>query len=293
MPTMKFSSTKMDDRDADADADAESGSGGTKPAEIEVERKFSLDPASGGTNLAVIEVRLASLRFRRSGVDVRFTDWYFDLPGPDWALSVRDCWLRYRDVTPTDKSNAPRGVWQLKRGRRSLGRSEDSTTVYEEIEGEAAISAALAMIPADKDGREFAMIQADRGFGGYFGGEVVPSLPAGCGLVPFARFETTRSGWTIPDIADGDAGDLSSQFHGLSVDIDSTDFGYAVGEVEAVVGREEEVSNAQNRIGSLTKQIIGEGSYDHNGQSTPGKLETYLMQRNPYLYKACLDAGVM
>eukprot|EP00568_Trieres_chinensis_P005413 CAMPEP_0183309578 /NCGR_PEP_ID=MMETSP0160_2-20130417/25427_1 /TAXON_ID=2839 ORGANISM="Odontella Sinensis, Strain Grunow 1884" /NCGR_SAMPLE_ID=MMETSP0160_2 /ASSEMBLY_ACC=CAM_ASM_000250 /LENGTH=262 /DNA_ID=CAMNT_0025473631 /DNA_START=173 /DNA_END=961 /DNA_ORIENTATION=- len=250
----------------------------TANTEIEVEQKFVL--ANSG-DVSSIEQKLVSLGFKRNGPEVTFTDWYFDLPAPVWALTLRDCWLRYREYTSGDQTS---GVWQLKRGKN---KEKSRATVYEEIEGSNAITVALSMLGAEEN------IESSTATGSaaddsnteddtFEFGEI-PSLPSGCSLVPFARFETTRSGWTC---SRGD----ESTFQGLSVDLDGTDFGFMVGEVEALVQHENDIPGAQKQIEDLTKIIISPCDID---KPAIGKLETYLIQRRPDHFEALVEAGLM
>ena len=116
-------------------------------------------------------------------------------------------------------------------------------------------------------------------------GHFVPKLPAQLQhlLQPFARFETKRSSWSNMDI--------KSKFKDLTIDIDWTDFGCTVGEVEAIVQTQEEVERERERKRQLIEQIS-----DENGQvgsAAPGKLETYMIARDKDHYLACVEAGSM
>lgn len=249
------------------DSSRSSESPGTN--EIEVERKFSLstDP-SGATS---VESKLKKLGFERAGREKKFTDTYFDTPSPDWVLTTRDNWLRFREYVLNDRRE---GVWQLKLGRML---PDDATTVYEEISGAEAISTAVGIL------RQEGVLEPETFAGSIENEDETSSLPKGYGLVPFAAFETTRCGWS-PISGRG------SPYEGLTVDIDGTDFGYTVGEVEAVVEREKDVPCAKERIEMLLNEIVGAGD---SAVPALGKLETYLIKRSPEHYSACIEAGSM
>ena len=58
-----------------------------------------------------------------------------------------------------------------------------------------------------------------------------------------ARCETKRSSWSNLDI--------TSKFNDLTIDIDWTDFGYTVGELEAMVESGNEIEGARGMIRAL------------------------------------------
>jgi hypothetical protein len=108
----------------------------------------------------------------------------------------------------------------------------------------------------------------------------VPDLPnPSCGLEPFCRLETNRTTWKYPH------GDSTS----LTVDLDRSNYGYMVGEVELVVDTKECVDEAQSRIDEFIRKLIPEETAD----SPPaiGKLEHYLMFHRPEHYRACIKSG--
>jgi len=228
----------------------------SKPVELEVEQKFAVDG-----NVSHVETRLMELGFRKRG-EIDMVDWYFDTPDPNWTLTPKDCWLRCREI---EKES----TWQLKRGRRHQG----GATVYEEIEGEGAIEGCISMISDKSEGVEVPE---------EYEGQAIPKLPRPfAGLVPFARIETHRSSWKF-------SGE-SESYDGLTVDLDGTQYGYMVGEVEAVEHDDSDIPLAQDRIGSLVQKIL----QDKNASSqTPvGKLEHYLIRHRPNHYKACVEGG--
>jgi len=142
----------------------------------------------------------------------------------------------------------------------------------------------------------------------FMDGYRIPKLPdksieCGIVLVPFARIKTTRSSWKMEvktedngnDNGDNDNqnnnNDSTKQSKQLTVDIDATDFGHMVGEVEQVVNREEDVSASKEHIKEIISQIIGGQGSDH----TPvlGKLELYMIRNRKKHFDACVKGGSM
>lgn len=223
---------------------------------LEIEQKFAIND-----ECSHVETRLTELGFSKT-TEIKMVDWYFDTP--DWSLTPRDCWLRYRET--------PRGSsWQLKkRGKKHEG----GATVYEELKDEEAIEASITLLSSsisDVSVRE------------EYDGHAVPKFPhpTPSPFVPFARIETNRQSWTF----DGE----SEAYDGLSVDLDGTQYGYMVGEVEAVVNNDGDVSLAKTRIDALVKEITQD--QDASNHVPVGKLEYYLIRNRPDHYKACVQGG--
>jgi hypothetical protein len=251
------------------------GTGGIARTTVEVEQKFPLPP--DGT--AVLSSRLEELGFVCRGTEA-FTDWYFDNAGI--MLSTRDCWLRYRATA------GRHGSWQLKRRGRAAD-AGSSATVYEEIEGREAVDVALSTI-----GGEAASSGAGAGpepQDSTWDGHVIPKLPVdeSHDLVPFCRLETVRTSWerrTTNDSAHDDDAD-----HLVRVDLDCTNTGYGVGEVEIVVNHEDEVPDAEAKIRMVVDQIL-QGQGEVVGPPI-GKLEHFLQNHRPWHYEACVKSGVL
>ena len=83
-------------------------------------------------------------------------------------------------------------------------------------------------------------------------------------LLPFARCETKRSSWSNVD--------RTSKFN----DIDWTDFGYKVGEVEAIVESGNEIEGARGMIRRLIELVIGDTDGKVGGAAL-GKLESFMI----------------
>ena len=186
---------------------------------LEIEQKFAFD--NGGS----LEERLKELGLQKKDC-ITMVDWYFDLPAPNWVLAPQDYWLRYREKEQG-------GSWELKRA----GRHGGGTTLYEEIKGLEGFNMALSVVPS------FAQDNINR-IPKTFDGFTVPELPVPSALVPFARIETRRSTWFFPETRNGSC----DPFRGLSVVLDSTNFGHMVGEVEALVYDEKDISVAREKV---------------------------------------------
>ena len=262
---------------------------------IEIEEKFSI---SQFETKDLLEKKLTELGFvkKSSAKNVEFMDWYFDLPDPNWILSVSDNWFRYRELISNSHTGdndcinscaKKKGAWQIKCGKLIVNdddneTSKSSTTVYEELEGDEAIEFALSIIK-DHSGK----ITASNDSLSLMDGYAVPSLPIQnvYGLVPFARIKTNRTSWEMKSSDDDDDDDRNT----LNVDIDLTDFGHMVGEVEQVVEKEADIHAAKEKI-AKTIQMITNAS--ENEKSTPmGKLEFYMIHNRLNHYNECVQRG--
>lgn len=243
---------------------------------IEVEEKFSLSEL----DINVFVDKLSTMGFVKGTENVEFMDWYFDLPDPDWVLSLSDNWLRFRELIRVNEEDKSDGSWQMKCGTQ-IHNDNSGTTVYEELEGDEAINMAMSII---KD-KTYSTVntRSETLMDGY----VIPSLPINAdksGLTPFARIKTTRSSWIFKDKDD--------PTNNLNIDIDVTDFGYLVGEVEQVVESEEEVSVSKLRIQKVIEQITDASNYNNNGPAL-GKLELYMIRNRKQHFEECVRHGVM
>jgi adenylate cyclase class IV len=232
----------------------------TQKMSLEVEQKFQL------LDSGCLEPKLRDLGFVPKGT-VTFVDWYFDTD--DNYFTTRDVWFRFRE-------KGSKGEWQLKRGRGQNAAS----TVYEETEGENAISIVLSLTP--KSAAQKISVRSED-----FDGFHAPKLPldASHGLFPFCRLETTRSSWAI------DTTNTESIYDGLIVDLDSTNTGHTVGEVETVVDTHEEIPMAKERVEALISKLT-QNSGPQEGPAT-GKLEQFLINNRPEHYDACVKSGVI
>ena len=267
---------------------AASSSSEIDAVELEVEEKFPL-PA----DIAPLEAKLRKLGFvPKGGGSISFVDTYYDLPSPHWYLTPRDCWLRFRGARRNNDMDTGgggwEGKWQLKIRRRSSEGNDSAAVAYEEIEGEAALGRVTEILAsADSVGVDV----EEKGGAAIADAPVAPN-----DLVPFAQFETARSSWVM---AEKTAATTSSDYLGLSVDIDATDFGYGVGEVEALLNKGDDMADVRKRIGRLVAEICAASDQteqpvpsDSGKLPTVGKLETYLMEKRPEHYDAIINAGI-
>ncbi|KAL9190950.1 hypothetical protein ACHAXT_000656 [Thalassiosira profunda] len=259
--------------------------GAAASSELEIEKKFPIPDAAAA---ARIEERLSALGFRASRRE-EFADWYFDLPAPGWHFSLNDCWFRYREKKVKVLNNwGWRGAWQVKRGR--TGEHADGLTVYEEMQGKEAKELMLDMLAELGDIKQHPAASEDDTsppWSAFDAGYDVPHLAGAESLVPFARLETFR---TCYEPTEG------CPFGSLKVDIDKTDFGYMVGEVEAVLGDGSDdkasVDEAKESIRKLVTMIASEDESEKSSQAM-GKLEYYLIKNHKDHYAACVEAGVI
>ncbi|XP_067833094.1 thiamine-triphosphatase [Heptranchias perlo] len=220
---------------------------------IEVERKFRVREDT--------EERLRAMGAACRGTS-SFRDCYFDTE--DHRLTAADHWLRTRD-----------GRWQLKTPAGGSGRvGPPGTTRYRETESEADIVALLLplLLPERLPLRERGwQEEEEEGEGSGRVEELVGAVP----LQVFASILTERK---VYEVAAG----------GLRVDLDRASFGYQVGEIEVMVGGEDEIPAALSRIQELASKL---GLEDAERQ--PGKMHMYLQRYCPFLFQKLLDAHVL
>jgi adenylate cyclase class IV len=243
---------------------------------IEVEQKFTTTTQGGSCTKVLQDLGFVSVRQK----PVVMTDWYFD--DDNFSLLRRDRWLRHRALlvsavdddpheepvetsgvettTTTVTTTALPGQWQLKVGSGSG--SGSLTTVYTEIEGCEAIEEALSKLDGFNDNvpkllepvpddNPLSVVGANE--------ERAPVYIPNSRLTPFARIGTFRSSWTRPD----------ELFRNINIDLDSTDFGYAVGEVEITVADESLVEQARERVQEVIQAISGPDKQreENNGEA--------------------------
>lgn len=180
---------------------------------------------------------------------VTFRDTYYDTP--ELSLMRADHWLRQRE---------DRG-WELK-CPGSAGVTGPHTE-YRELVAEPAIVARLCEVLGPQG------IEA-RG---------VAAVLGSLGLQEVASFVTTRSAWKL--VLPGGAEEEPL----LRVDLDTADFGYAVGEVEALVQEEAEVPTALEKIHGLSSKLGVPAR-----ETAPSKLIVYLQRFRPQDYERLLEA---
>ncbi|XP_037358994.1 thiamine-triphosphatase [Talpa occidentalis] len=177
-----------------------------------------------------------------------FRDSYYDTPG--LSLMRADHWLRQREGSG----------WEFK--CPGSGGVSGPHTEYVEVTDEPAIVAQLCEVL----GAEVL------GAGG------VAAVLGPLGLQEVASFVTKRSAWKL--VLPG----ADEEEPALKVDLDTADFGYAVGEVEALVHREAEVPAALEKIHRLS-HMLGVPAQE----KAPAKLIVYLQRFRPQDYQRLLE----
>lgn len=173
--------------------------------------------------------------------NISFRDRYFDTP--NWRLTLADHWLREREgagwelkcppqpLEGTTESWDPQGLTQVPAKPLPLQPLEgagrpDPATQYQEV-----------TCPRDIVVRVCGLLGVDLAVS--WGDDVARAVEE-LGLEEFASFVTRRRKYRVRE---------------LCVDLDEADFGYAVGEVEAVVRQQEDVPEALERIQELGRQL--------------------------------------
>lgn len=259
-------------------------------------------------------------------------------PQLQYSLTTQDCWLRLRQIIPRSSSSSSssdvKNSWQLKLSRKvpSQQPGDDNTeyaTVYEEVVGMNAMTQAISLLPpltttttttdapSSQDESESLLslflektqlqVPPELLYSSNTGDDETPLL------VPFAMIETQRSSW-VPSSQQQQSPDYAN----LKVDFDTATYGtataggeevvYAVGEVEEVVHREDDIAGARIRVQTFVDQLTKNNNNDNKalstltgeegtkGQQSPtpvGKLEYYLIHHRPKHYQALVDAGIL
>ncbi|XP_003502120.1 thiamine-triphosphatase isoform X1 [Cricetulus griseus] len=181
---------------------------------------------------------------------VTFRDTYYDTS--ELSLMRSDHWLRQRQGSG----------WELKcPGVAGISGPHNE---YVELTSESAIVAEL-----------FELLEAEE--------PEIAGVAAVLGplkLQEVASFITTRSSWKLA------LSEAHEQEPLLRVDLDSTDFGYAVGEVEVMVREKAEVPAALEKIFSFSR-MLGVPAQE----KAPAKLLVYLQRFRPLDYQRLLEAN--
>uniref|UniRef100_A0A8D0B944 Thiamine-triphosphatase n=1 Tax=Salvator merianae TaxID=96440 RepID=A0A8D0B944_SALMN len=247
---------------------------------IEVEQKFIFGPGT-------VE-KLVALGATPEG-SVSFCDRYYDLP--NMRLILADHWLRERTGAG----------WELKRPPQRLeGAAGSGSLTCAAVENQVP-QRSPPEAPTSPPNSSRGSPQALKGGGqshlakqyeevthprdivdrvcGLLGVEVaaewqadVAKMAEQLGLNEFARFVTLRRKFHL--------GDLN-----LDVDLDEADFGYAVGEIEAMVSEQLEIPSALQRIQKLGRQLDLDMT-----TPVPGKMSVYLHKFRPEHYEALVQA---
>lgn len=165
-------------------------------------------------------------RLRALGAQLRvekvFHDVYYD--NDNYTLILGDCWLRRRN-----------DVWEARVPARSTMTSSPLTptttttysphTQYRELSSEKAISAWLVEC---------------LGLDAWLKGDPMELVVQAAGLGEFAHVITTRRSYTLPS---------------CTVDLDFTDYGFRVGEIEVMAASPEDVPRALKTISGVAEQL--------------------------------------
>ncbi|XP_013794226.1 thiamine-triphosphatase-like isoform X2 [Limulus polyphemus] len=145
-----------------------------------------------------------------------FQDDYYDTE--DYSLTIRDYWLRQRD-----------GIWQLKYPPEQRAESS-STSQYCETDSEDQICELLTKVLQSYLGRHDMHVSG-----------IVPVSNIVSSICHnFASFKTKRKSYKIDDI---------------KIDLDMMDFGFNVGEIEIIIHRRSDLSQALSRIDDLASKL--------------------------------------
>ena len=186
---------------------------------IEVEYKFTM------THLTRQQLETMEAERKRK---YTFTDVYFDVQSHTLMLSA--CWLRKRNKT-----------WELKYPVAGQGKGPGQVSDrHNELDKEDDILAYLGSVILDEISH-----------GTRPEPKTLDQLVQDGILIPVAEFGTTRETFVICDhqhirVLVGSV---------VYVDLDEASFGYAVGEVEVMVGKTEDVPAAEAVVQSIAKQI--------------------------------------
>uniref|UniRef100_A0A8C9JZN5 Thiamine-triphosphatase n=2 Tax=Panthera tigris TaxID=9694 RepID=A0A8C9JZN5_PANTA len=179
---------------------------------------------------------------------VTFRDRYYDTP--ELSLMQADYWLRQREGSG----------WELKcPGTAGVSGPHQE---YVELTVEPAVVAQLCEVLGTE----------------VLGAGGVAAVLGPLGLQEVASFVTKRSAWKL--VLSG----TDEEEPPLRVDLDTADFGYTVGEVEALVHEEAEVPVALEKIYSLSS-MLGVPVQE----TAPAKLMVYLQRFQPQDYQRLLQ----
>ncbi|XP_077364591.1 thiamine-triphosphatase isoform X2 [Festucalex cinctus] len=200
---------------------------------IEVERKF----VCNANRLKILE------EIGACAGQFQFQDRYFDTPQFD--LTLKDVWLRQR-----------KGCWELKCPTITDKEAEETQgepskaamlcTRYKEITDLTDIRLKLKEVLKDT-GDKFSMTECCQTLTDHHGLAEMNCVSEECwtsamNLVCFAEFTTVRRTFTLEE-------------DGVHVDLDETDFGYAVGEIEVLVSEGGDMQAALDKIERTAKKL--------------------------------------
>nr|XP_060638973.1 thiamine-triphosphatase isoform X2 [Anolis sagrei ordinatus] len=243
-------------------ADSTSGSA----AFIEVEQKFLFGPGTA-EKLAALGATLQS--------DHSFRDQYYD--ALDFKLTLADHWLRYREGAgwelkcppkPREGNGVPDGIHKSPAGPKAPGDNQPLQALESLGQTHGAVQYLEVTCLQEIVARVCGLLGIDPATVGH---ENMAQAVEALGLKEFASFVTRRCQYRLGD---------------LNVDLDQADFGYAVGEVEALVKQQEDIPAALESIRKLGNQL----GFDEKTR-IPGKMSAYLHRFRPTHYEALIQFG--
>nr|CAG8463320.1 11350_t:CDS:1 [Entrophospora candida] len=219
---------------------------------FEIERKFTFDLE----RIPILEsnkgpIKFQSIKFLYSK---SFTDVYYDDDDKNYPLSTQDIWLRERD-----------GKWECKTPM-NLTPSMDS---YHELVTHQEIDKYLnkKLTPSSSSNDDDFSSRIS------FKNRIINRY----GLNEFCRITTTRKHYFVDEE--------------FTLDLDTTDFGHHIGELELVVGNEEDVPKAEFRIAQFLKKH--DWFFDTTSEVVMGKLTAYIMKFNRKQWKCMEKSGIL
>jgi len=225
---------------------------------IEVERKFV--PCAVGVVALLADARPLGPPVRE------LRDEYWDTPRAD--LMRHDLWLRLRNAS-----------WQLKVKVEAYTPAESNEKSvkggidrYEEVDDVSRIVSLVARaISAANGGRLARQMHAfdDKN-------SDADAIFRAAGLSAVAAVCTRRKSYLKP-----------FRSSSVRIDIDESDFGYAVGELELLVEHPDECPRAERILDELANE------YALSSHTPPSKLAVYLEMRNPRLYHELHASGLL
>nr|XP_020665406.1 thiamine-triphosphatase isoform X2 [Pogona vitticeps] len=265
-------------------APATSGSRAGKGPEsgfIEVEQKFFFGPDTAE--------KLVALGATLEG-NITFRDQYYDVP--DFRLTLADHWLRQREGTGWELKCPP----QPQEGARVPGSATGSATKNEKPRCVPQAPAGdhddlrqplPPLQPLERAGRresatKYLEVTCPR--------EIVARVCELMGVDPepswWENVAVATKELSLQEFASFVTRRRQYRLDNLNVVLDEADFGYAVGEVEAIVRKWEEVSEALENIQKLGYQL----GIDMRTRF-PGKMSAYLYKFRPAHYNLLMQAG--
>ncbi|XP_039194030.1 thiamine-triphosphatase isoform X1 [Crotalus tigris] len=231
---------------------------------IEVEQKFLFGP-----NTIEKLAELGAILESR----VSFRDSYYDVP--DWCLTRADHWLRDREGVGWELKCPPVRVVGSKGTLCAAETDNRASSLFLQPPRDTRPSHAASQYqemtcPQNIVTRLCGLLDRDPGPNW---SSCVNKAVEELGLQVFASFVTTRQKYRAGD---------------LHVDLDTADFGYAVGEVEAVVQQLEDVPEALEKIQEFSRQL---GLREET--AIPGKMSVYLYRFRPAHYQTLTEAGIV